>query len=310
MYQLADMHCDTPFELFHKREKLFQNTCHIALDKAKCLDKYFQVFAIWSNHKLDDEAALCDFYKIYSYFENELSENGLRLSTSKNDIKASLDGTGRAFVLSLEDARIIRELETADKLFSLGVRIVTPLWQGNTVIGGSFDTFDGLTDHGKRVLERICTLGIIPDISHASHESAKDIIKIAEKHSIPVIASHSNAYGVFCHPRNISDDLLKEVILSGGKVGLSFAPQHICENRCNTDAVIAHIDYYLNTVGENSLCLGGDFDGIEKTPVRIENITKIPHFFDIVCSKFGNAVAQKIFFENAYNFCVNNIADK
>jgi membrane dipeptidase len=307
MYNLADLHCDTPFELYHKNEELKSNSCHISLDKASVFEKYVQVLAVWSNYALSDSEALSDFFNIHSYISSELDKNCLSLSKSGSDIERSLNDSGRAFVLSVEDARIINSSECADKLYSLGVRIVTMLWQSTTVIGGSFDTNEGLSDHGKYIIEHLLKLGIIPDISHASHESAKDIIDIANKHAVPVIASHSNSLSVFDHPRNLSDGLLKEVVKSGGVVGISFAPQHLCSGDCGTSAVLRHVEHYLNAAGDKSICLGGDFDGIGATPVGIEDISKLPSLFDLISAEFGASTAENIFYNNAKSFLIKNI---
>lgn len=308
MYKLADMHCDTAHALFHRKESFLSNSCHISLDKASVYDKYLQVCAIWSDSSLSDDEALKDFYRIYHNFTSELSLNSLTLSHSAKDIEKALQlSQGRAFVLALEDARIIKSNAVLEDLNRLGMKIMTMLWQGDTCIGGSFDTHNPLTEHGKGILARALELGIIPDISHASHESARDILDMAQKCGRPVIASHSNSYSVFDHPRNLSDELLDGVIASGGIVGISLAPQHLCEGECTVDSVLRHIEHYLNRSAQNALCLGCDFDGISKTPQGLEDASRLPCLFDEVEKNFGGDIANKLFFENAYEFLTNNI---
>ncbi len=306
MYKLADMHCDTAYELYHRKESLLSNSCHISLEKASGFDKYLQVCAIWSNSSLSDDAALSEFYKIHTYLARELSKNSLSLSYSASDIEKSLL-RGRAFILSLEDARIVKNTRVLEDLQRLGVRIMTLLWQGDTCIGGSFDTHNPLTDHGKTILEHALSLGIIPDISHASQESARDILNMAQKHGRAVIASHSNSRSVFDHPRNLSDELLSEVIASGGTVGISLAPQHLCSGECTIDSVIRHIDYYLCHSAQDALCLGCDLDGISSTPRDLEDVSKLPALFEEIAKRYGEKLAGKMFFENAHAFLKNNI---
>ncbi len=306
MYNLADLHCDTAAALCHSGESFFENSGHVSLDKAKCFEKYIQVCAIFTHPSLSDEEGLSAFYKIHSYFSRELAKNSLSLSHSADDIEKSLL-RGRAFVLSLEDARIVKSTLILEDLHRLGMRIMTLLWQGSTCIGGSFDTHEPLTEHGKRILDRALTLGIIPDISHASQESARDIVEAAKKHGRPVIASHSNSKSVFDHPRNLSDELLSEVIASGGIVGISLAPQHLCSGECTIDSVLPHIDHYLNRSAQDSLCLGCDLDGIDNTPHGLEDISKLPALFDEIAKRYGEKTANKIFFENAQAFFRSNI---
>jgi membrane dipeptidase len=44
----------------------------------------------------------------------------------------------------------------------------------------------------------------------------------------------------------------------------------------NIDTVIRHIDYIKNLAGIDHVALGSDFDGIEITPVGLEDVTKFP----------------------------------
>ena len=52
---LIDTHCDTAFELYHKKEGLVENSCHVSLGGAAKYENYTQFFAVWANRKRSDD---------------------------------------------------------------------------------------------------------------------------------------------------------------------------------------------------------------------------------------------------------------
>ena len=77
----------------------------------------------------------------------------------------------------------------------------------------------GLTDFGKQVVHRMNALGMIIDVSHIGEQTFKDALSITTK---PVIASHSNAYTLCPHRRNLKDYQIKEIAKNGGVIHLNF----------------------------------------------------------------------------------------
>jgi membrane dipeptidase len=74
---------------------------------------------------------------------------------------------------------------------------------------------NGVSEFGKRVIAEMNRLGIMVDISHVSKKSALDAIRLSKA---PVIASHSGAWAVNNHPRNIDDETLLELKRNGGVI--------------------------------------------------------------------------------------------
>ena len=97
----------------------------------------------------------------------------------------------------------------------------------------------------------------------------------------PFIASHSNCRDLDFHPRNLTDDMLREIANHGGAVGLNFAPSFLNQSQI-PDAVkkwngydkrniivysrisdmIRHLDHMKDIGGEEIVALGSDLDGI------------------------------------------------
>lgn len=124
-----------------------------------------------------------------------------------------------------------------------------------------------------------------------------------------MIASHSNSYAVCAHQRNIKDHHFKAVRNLGGVVGISLAPQHITlSERAFVSDICRHIMHYLSLDGEDTVCLGCDFDGIKKTPEGFFGVDSVILISDeLLRLGVSDEKIEKIFFKNAMRFAGENI---
>jgi membrane dipeptidase len=80
-------------------------------------------------------------------------------------------------------------------------------------------THKGLTEFGKQVVKRLNDRGVMIDLSHPGEQTFYDVMATTTK---PVIASHSCAYALAPHRRNLKDDQLKAIAKNGGVVFVNF----------------------------------------------------------------------------------------
>ena len=308
--KLFDLHCDTAERMYHFKSALLSNNLHISLERSEKYEKYAQVMAFFTPHKLTDDEGFYHFLENYGYFIAEIAENKDKIAIvyEGSQIEQHWNAGKCAVLMSIEDTRILNgNIDRLDYLFQKGVRSAVLMWDGETCIGGSFNATSGLTSFGKAVTQRCFDLGIVPDISHASEKTADDIIEIGNKNNKPVIASHSNSYSVYQHPRNCRDRHFEAIRNLGGIVGISLCYSHISSCYPTIDDIIRHIDHYMSLGGENNVCLGCDLDGA-KLPSEFSSITDLDKIA-IRMSNLGysNDIIEKIFWKNAKIFIEKNI---
>ena len=300
---LSDIHCDTALELFKLKEDFSQNSLSVSSRLADEFDRYIQVAAVWSDKSLGCDQAYERFFEVVKYLEDSI----------KNDSSVALFRGGltsrKSLVLAVEDARLLNgDIDRLTTLYSAGVRILTLLWSGVTCIGGSFDTNVGLTEFGRRVVEKCIELGVVPDISHASIESSYDIFDICASKT-PVIASHSDSYSVYSHKRNLSDEQFLKIKDSGGLVGINLYKDHLGADveKSPVDTVMRHVEHYLELGGTDTVCFGCDFDGAN-TPKELQNISSLYKLADeMVRRNYTGELIDKIFYLNVENFILKYI---
>lgn len=298
---LFDLHCDTVFEIFRNKQSLISNDLAVSFDKSKKYRHYCQTFDIWSEASLDDECAFEQFKKIYKYFITDIS----------NITPSEL----RPYVLAVEDARILNnDIKRLDHLKLCNIKILTLTWSGVSCIGGAYDTDYSLTEFGESVVNKCFELGIIIDISHSSRKTAQRVFEL-NNNRFPIIASHSNSYSVFPHPRNLTDNEIKHIIDCSGLIGINLYYKHLgldpdASEFTAIKKILEHIEHILSLGGENILCFGCDFDGAD-TPSGLKTISDLDKIANRMISKgYSETTINKIFWDNANNFANKNLLYK
>ena len=132
----------------------------------------------------------------------------------------------------------------------------------------------GLTELGREVVREMNRLGIIIDVSHMNEETFWDVLEVSDA---PIMASHSAAYGLRSHVRNLKDDQIRAIAKSGGVVGVVFYPEFLAEkgNKVSTQTIADHIEYIADLVGVEHVGIGSDFDGAGM-PEDLKDASMIP----------------------------------
>jgi membrane dipeptidase len=201
-------------------------------------------------------------------------------------------------------------------LYALGARYMT-LTHSETLDWADSATdkpkHNGLTAFGEKVVLEMNRLGMLVDISHVSADTMRHVLKVTKA---PVIASHSSAFAVAAHPRNVPDDVLRLVAKNGGVVMVNFYPGFIMPEGAramkemfqvyrdlkakypkkedlraaleqwkkehpfdvgSVHTLVDHIDHIVKTAGIDHVGLGSDFDGINVVARQLEDVSCYPY---------------------------------
>ncbi|QEU60342.1 hypothetical protein KDRO_D00270 [Kluyveromyces lactis] len=136
----------------------------------------------------------------------------------------------------------------------------------------------GLSPLGVECIKEMNRLGIMVDLSHTSYKTMHDVLNVTQA---PVIFSHSCAWALTHHERNVRDDVLLRVKESGSVVQVCFYGRFLSQDSKNPeiasiDDLVDHIFYIASLIGWEHVGFGGDYDGMEKAPVGLEDVSKYP----------------------------------
>lgn len=189
----------------------------------------------------------------------------------------------------------------------------------------------GVSPLGRRLVREMNRIGMVVDLSHVSVDTMLDVLggrpEKWDGSVAPVMFSHSSAYALCPHPRNVPDDVLQLVKERNSIVMVNFSPGFIScvDNNApngvpdpypanNTLSHVAdHITYIGDLIGYDHVGLGSDFDGIQSTPVGLDDVSKYPDLVaELLRRGVSDADAAKIVGRNILRVWadVENVAAK
>lgn len=149
--------------------------------------------------------------------------NDLVLATSAEDIRRAHAQHKIAALMGVEGGHMIGNDASVLRLYAaLGVRYMTLTHSGNDEwADSSTDTpaHNGLTDFGKDVVREMNRLGVIVDISHVSDKTFYDALTVSKA---PLFASHSSCRAICDAPRNMTDQMIKDLAAKGGVIQINY----------------------------------------------------------------------------------------
>lgn len=310
MLNYADMHCDTLTAAMHSGQSLFSNRLQLDAQRLLNFGSSIEVFAIWLE-KNYLENAFKNTVMAIDFFNCEAKKHDkyIKKVLYSDDIPVNIKSKVLYSIIGIEGGEALENnIENIHHFYNYGVRLITLCWNYKNSLGcGAMSGFtDGLTDFGIECVHEMNRKKMIIDVSHLNEAGFWDVYNNS---SMPFAASHSNAFSVCGHKRNLNDSQLKALKECNGIIGINLYPYFLkADGKAKIDDVIKHIDYIMNITGEQAVCLGTDFDGINTTPKGLDDVSSMKVLYECTADKLGIKIADNVFSKNLLNFLRKNLS--
>ncbi len=291
---------------------------------------------------LDSEPDLAGTLKGFAFTRAMAARYSDRLAMARTsaDVRA-VHATGKiAILLALEDPdRLGTDEAIIKRLAAEGLRSDILAYEEPSKLADGHAgpmKFGGLSPQGGKVVRWMQENGILVDLSHASADTARDVLDQA---IAPVIFSHSSAAALCDVSRNVPDDVLRRMRANGGIVMVSFVPEFTRKVYSDwydagdtywkqllkdhggdrttagplmdawetahpappvTVADVAdHVEHVRDIAGIDHVGIGSDFDGIDFTISGLEDVSKFPSLLEELARRgWSDADLRKVAGEN------------
>ena len=242
----------------------------------------------------------------------------LELATTAGEITSIADRGKIAALVGVEGGHAIENsLKNLEHYYELGTRYMTLTHNETTDwADASYDRprHGGLAKFGEKVVRSMNDMGMLVDLSHASDDTVRDVVRVSKA---PVIASHSSVKAICPSQRNLTDELIKAIAGTGGMVMVNFFPLFLVPEggaieqayidhslalrsknltpeqfraemdawmkqqppmpQCFVGHLVDHIDHMVKLVGCEHVGLGSDYDGITYGPIQMPDVSGFPY---------------------------------
>ncbi len=201
------------------------------------------------------------------------------------------------YILSLEGADSLVTADYLEKAYWYGLRALGPAHYGPGRYAMGTDATGGLRAKGKELLKEMERLNIILDATHLCDDSFWEALDVFQGH---VWASHHNCRALVDHNRQLSNDMIKELINRGAVIGgvldaWMMVPDWIRgksnpeQMNCNLEKLMDHYDHICQLAGNaHHIAIGSDLDGAygkEQSPYDLETIADLQNIATLLAKR-------------------------
>lgn len=258
-----DLHADIFYDLTNQSLNGHKDTFNSRhYEKMKAGHIGGSIFVVWNDVKSKVQPA--DFLgHAFDQIQREMND-------PKSNMKVVLDSCALAEKWMDDDVTVIVGVEgieafgdsitLLDDYYEKGLRHVGLTWneQNAFATGVDGDPGRGLTLLGRKMISKIQNNKMILDLAHLNERSFWDVLKCNHK---PVMVSHSNAYALCPHKRNLKDEQIKAISDQGGIVGLASVGSFLSQDMSNRnlEVFVEHIVHMVDVAGIETVAFGFDY---------------------------------------------------
>jgi membrane dipeptidase len=182
-------------------------------------------FSIWTSGKITGPEAVKRAEAQLQAVHEQVRRNpkDLVLATTASEVRDAKKEGKIAVLMGVEGGHMINSnLNVLRSFANSGVRYMTLTHSVNVEWADSSTdraAHNGLTDFGKDVVREMNRLGVIVDISHVSDKTFYDALEVSKA---PLFASHSSCRAICDAPRNMTDQMMRDLATKGGVVQINY----------------------------------------------------------------------------------------
>lgn len=225
---VLDAHCDAPSQMLRLRD-FGKDNKFAQVDFPKMVkggvDASF--FALYIPASLGQEEAYAYAMRLLDETDRQVAANGGSVSYARcaSSVRRCRAAGKRAIILGLENASATGEsFELLKSLYKRGVRYITLTHSADNQVGDSCTgrhTWGGLSPFGKTLIPEMNRRRMLIDLAHSSDDTMRDVLSLSSR---PVAYTHGCCRALASHPRNISDELMRDIAYGNGIVCISIYP--------------------------------------------------------------------------------------
>ncbi|WP_241095489.1 MULTISPECIES: dipeptidase [unclassified Leucobacter] len=218
----------------------------------------------------------------------------LRSARTAAEVRAAMRDGRIASLIGVEGGEQLGgSLAVLRQYARLGARYLTLTWSRTTGWADSAtdeSRHGGLSDFGRAVVREMNRVGLLVDLAHVAPATMRHVLAESRR---PVIVSHSGAWELCKHRRNVPDDVLALIGASGGVVMVAFVPSFLTEARrqwveageagdpphVGVADVADHLDHIREVAGPQAVGIGADYDGTDSMPDGLGDVSGYPALF-------------------------------
>ena len=160
---------------------------------------------------------------------------------------------------------------------------------------GAWDMNIGLSEIGKKVVERMCELKMIIDIAHCTPKARAEVYDIVGDRQNRVISSHAGVFEINPDPYNLHDWELEWFATHGGVLGIIFMNYWISpvDSPLGIKYIERTLEHAMKIGGSDIVGIGTDFDGFTDPPDEITDMSELPRITKYLKCLTGKDGKQK-----------------
>lgn len=296
----ADLHCDTLWRCYEQRLDLSHPSLQV---KEHNSFHHLQNYGIYIPDSVGDSLAY--FRRVYNHGKRLFDSHPQYVQCrNAKEIATAFDEGKTPYLISIEGGCFFNDsnshnLAVVKELKEKGIAFVSLCYnKGNRLAGGILTPHLGLSATGKNAALLLREWGISVDISHLNHRSADEMLDLLPD---GVVATHSNCFSLVDHPRNLTDDQIKELASKKGLIGLNFYPPFLSGKAASSYDVLRHLEHLEKLGAMESIAFGSDFDGMESNPSDLCSTDDLPTLYENLFHKVGDR-ARRYCFDNVMSY--------